>query len=226
MTSLSVFDRLQAHVLRSFTSHDNALPIGRICALMRTDAQSSVFKACQLLVESGKLVINHNDTWSLAPIQLPELAPPTPGTELQRTVALMSTLLVEHGLTEKGWRPAVDGSKTRSAYCDFQRKVISISKYYVSSSISKTNTLNDVRDLCLGEIAFVLAARGAYDAEWKKLAMSIGSSGRVRISKFTEGKFKAKCGCGYINRTYHRRPMGVCSQCKGQLTVCLNTLSS
>ena len=80
-------------------------------------------------------------------------------------------LMKKHGLLEKGWKFEFDNAKRRFGYCQYRPKIISISKH-----ISKLNSVEEVTDTILHEIAHALAGpKAGHYSKWKYQAMAIGA---------------------------------------------------
>jgi SprT protein len=118
-----------------------------------------------------------------------------------RTLALMH--MHKHGLIIEGWTFKFDNAKSRLGLCSHRRRIISVSKHYV--------TLNDqplIEDTILHEIAHALCGHEAgHNWEWKATAKKIGSRG-VRQKSANEvnsvkGKYAMICEkCGEIGRRH------------------------
>lgn len=87
-------------------------------------------------------------------------------------------LFLEHGVPLY-WSFGFDNGKRRYGICNYVKKEIRVSRYYVTSS---QVTLDDVKNLILHEIAHVLAGWGAsHGPKWKKICKRIGCDGNTCI---------------------------------------------
>lgn len=87
---------------------------------------------------------------------------------------LAISLMREHDREGKldGWRFEFDNAIRRAGLCSYRRKVISLSRHFVTM-----NDAGQVTDTILHEIAHVLAGPAAkHGYQWKVIARSIGCS--------------------------------------------------
>ena len=123
-------------------------------------------------------VPNRNGEWCVPYAQLEVLENRADYTELE-TAALTraNELLREHNLSD--WRAQLDDADSRAGCCNYSAKVISISRQHLRQAAEA-----EWNDTILHEIAHALAgARHGHDAVWKKIALSIGCSGKVRADE-------------------------------------------
>lgn len=131
---------------------------------------------------------------------------------------LAHKLMHTHGLIEKGWTFALDRAKMRCGQCDFNNKVISLSKYYVrDSSVPQS----DIRNTILHEIAHALAGdQAAHGPIWKATAIAIGCDGATtnRLWGGVPSRYKISCRCGAVNAYRHnltsKFKRNVCAKCR------------
>lgn len=108
-----------------------------------------------------------------------------------------------HGLSKSGWRFAFDESVSHFGCCSYREKVI-----FLSRPMTLTITEEKTIDTILHECAHALIGPGHnHDAEWKKVAKSIGCRGErcgninkealseVRLEKFKKLKYKYTYTC-------------------------------
>ncbi len=122
-----------------------------------------------------------------------------------------------------GWTLVLNRRKREMGLCDFDRRIIALSVYFIS--------LNDdeaIRDTLLHEIAHALVGPGhGHDQTWKQQCMAIGARPQ-RLSfeaVMPAGSWQAVCGaCGMVHHK-HRRPKRAvgwycrfCGPVQGQLT--------
>ena len=110
------------------------------------------------------------------------------------------------------WIFKINRQKCSCGECDYRKKSISISKYYL-----KNAKIDDMVNTILHEIAHVLTPRHHHDKIWKSVALSIGATGnRVhKTAKRIKGNVRYKCPkCGKISY-YHRtlKRLKACRQC-------------
>lgn len=85
---------------------------------------------------------------------------------------LAKSLLVEHGLTDKGWKLDWLLAGTTFGRCRYIEKTI-----YLSGPLVSRNTLELVKDTILHEIAHALTGPGHHhDSYWQETATRIGAA--------------------------------------------------
>jgi transposase len=132
---------------------------------------------------------------------------------IQDYQALADSLLAKHGLTAKGWSIGLDDSKSRFGICRQLKKRISLSRHLIT-----LNSIQAVTDTILHEIAHALApARSYHNAEWQRIALSIGCNGERCYNNSVITPPKAYTGtCPNCKRVIsrHRRARGLaCGRC-------------
>lgn len=126
------------------------------------------------------------------------------GTRTQQLVDLVTTLMGQHGLTEKGWVFVLDNSVSRAGCCFHHTKTVSMSKHL---SHSKEHGMDEVRNILLHEIAHALAGPGAkHGVEWKEIALRIGCDGHRchNLELKPHSQVLACVLCGFVNGVRHR----------------------
>lgn len=110
-------------------------------------------------------------------------------------------LMAAHGL--RGWSFGFNRRKEATGLCDFHRRAIELSIYFV-----ERNPHEEIRDTILHEIAHALVGPGhGHDNVWKRKCVAIGARPeRTGEAEMPPGRWQARCGrCGKeFNR--HRRP--------------------
>ncbi len=148
--------------------------------------------------------------------------------ELHDGCFLAQQLLTQHGLTEKGWRVQLDRAKRRCGQCRYRSRVISLSEFHV-----KNNSIEEVRDTILHEIAHALVGPGHHHNHvWQAMCVRIGAKPRRLAGEnvvSVKGRWTAQClNC---QRSYyrHRRPQQLtgyrCCACKQDITPWKQTFS-
>lgn len=117
-------------------------------------------------------------------------------------LALGKQLMLQHGLTQKGWAFGLDNAVKRFGVCKHRSRIITISK-----PLSLLNNELDVKDVILHEIAHALVGRGhGHDIVWKAKCVEIGAKpDRCYDSEAVETptlRYYAKCGA--CNKEYQR----------------------
>jgi len=87
-------------------------------------------------------------------------------------VQLGYKLMLEHGLVGKGWKFELDSAVRRFGCCNYTQRKISI-----SSALAALNSVSEVTETILHEIAHALAyykGELRHGAIWKSVAKSIG----------------------------------------------------
>lgn len=91
--------------------------------------------------------------------------------DLQDASALAISLLETHGLYSKGYRFEFDNAKRRFGACDYNRKVMSLSR-----PLTELRTPDNVRNTVLHEIAHAIVGPGmGHGRVWKLMAVAIGA---------------------------------------------------
>ena len=119
-------------------------------------------------------------------------------------------LMHQHNL--EGWQIQFDHARRRAGLCDYNRKVISLSRHYVRHAEAA-----HITDTLLHEIAHALVGpKHGHDAVWRQKARQIGCSAtRCHSLNFSGERWLMVCpnGCFEVGR--HRRKKGlVCAKCK------------
>ena len=77
-------------------------------------------------------------------------------------------LMNKHGLTN--WTFKIDNAKKRFGYCSNGKRTISL-----SGPLTELNSMEQVRDTILHEIAHALAPRAGHGLEWRRMCLRIGA---------------------------------------------------
>jgi len=120
------------------------------------------------------------------------------------TVAI--ELMKQHGLND--WRFEYDRAKRRAGLCNYRKKVISLSSFYVEKNMDK---FEDIKDTILHEIAHAIAGfKAGHGWEWKLVCMRIGANPKrcydSQVIEMPEGRWKATCQGCQKKFHMHRRP--------------------
>ena len=129
---------------------------------------------------------------------------------LADAIETATELMQQHGLT--GWRVKLDHARRRAGQCDYNTKVISLSRLYVRSAEK-----DHIRDTILHEIAHALVGpHHGHDAVWRQKAREIGCSAtRCHSLSFSKARWVMRCPNGCFSVERHRRKSGlVCAACK------------
>ena len=133
-------------------------------------------------------------------------------------------LMIEHGLTQKGWTLRFDNSKRRAGLCceSWKGNYISLSRV-----VMPLKTDESVKDTILHEIAHALVGcKHGHNSVWVRKAKEIGCKGErcYKESAFVEGgkeailsqaKYHMTCqNCGNVSAA-HRKPKRkkACGKC-------------
>jgi predicted SprT family Zn-dependent metalloprotease len=121
-----------------------------------------------------------------------------------------------YGLTD--WSFSYDHAKRRMGACHFSKKMITLSKHYVTR-----NDFANIEDTILHEIAHALdhKKRGTSDhgPKWKAIARQIGcKAARCGSAEMPKGRFKYQCPNCKMKIHKHRRlkHQNVCLKCCNQ----------
>ena len=112
-------------------------------------------------------------------------------------------LMNQHGLVQ--WTFQFDRAKRRAGLCQHRRQTISISVNYVHR-----NTIEDIKDTILHEIAHALVGPGhGHNRTWKLMCVKIGAKPQRCCGEHVDmpkGHWQALCkGCKKVFHK-HRRP--------------------
>ena len=136
--------------------------------------------------------------------------------EVSVAIRLATSLMREHGLTEKGWRFQLDRAVRRFGCCMHYSKRISLSE-----PLTRLNCQSEVTNTILHEIAHALVGpRHGHDAVWKAKCREIGARPERCYSTkdvtAVPSKYIAKCICGKIHRRNKVPPKHISYSCKCQ----------
>ena len=123
-------------------------------------------------------------------------------------------LVEDHSIN--GWTVIFDRCKRRFGYCQYDKKIISLSEILIL-----INTVERVRNTILHEIAHVIVGRGfGHGTTWSRLASKLGCPTRRNYScnntNIPKGLYSLICdACGKTTQWYRRpeisRSCGRCS---------------
>lgn len=122
-----------------------------------------------------------------------------------------------HVVDHNKWKFAVNKSTTKAGLCDFNKKTVYFSKYFLANDLI---AIDKKQDIVLHEIAHILAGYDAgHNKHWKRIAISIGCSGKRTCSNFlrkSDYKYVKKCGFGcsmsFNVNTKSQRKVTVCTK--------------
>ena len=135
-------------------------------------------------------------------------------SELRAQVRDLAVELIELHLAGTGWSFGFDQAVKRFGQCSFSKRRIT-----VSFVLCRVNTMEEIRDTLLHEIAHALAGpSNGHNHVWKRIARSIGCSGTTTA---TEGKldeaslpWKGTCPNGHtVHRARAPQRDSSCNRC-------------
>ncbi len=129
---------------------------------------------------------------------------------LADAIETATQLMQEYGLV--GWRVKLDNARRRAGQCDYNSRVISLSRLYARNADN-----NHIRDTILHEIAHALVGpHHGHDAVWRQKAREIGCTAtRCHTLNFSRARWQMKCPNGCFSIERHRRKFGlICTKCK------------
>lgn len=137
---------------------------------------------------------------------------------MEQCTSLALRLMKKHGLIAKGWKFGYDRAKSRCGVCDYNGRIIKLSKYYV---MDKSVHWRDIKNTILHEIAHAIAGyEAAHDANWRRVAVAIGCSGSTcnTVWKGATANYRFWCNCKRVDvlryRLTEKFKKGVCASCK------------
>jgi predicted SprT family Zn-dependent metalloprotease len=134
---------------------------------------------------------------------------------------LANSLMEKHGVKTQGWRFAFDDSVAHFGLCSYRQKVI-----FLSRPMTLTITEEKVTDTILHEIAHILCPGHGHDAEWKRVAKSIGCRGErcgnianeaiseTRLEKFKKYKYNFTYTCPQCNNVTYSNDLWRGATCR------------
>ena len=119
--------------------------------------------------------------------------------ELRQANKLAIELMEQHGLLDKGWHFAFDRANKRFGSCQYYRKRITLSK-----PLTELNSVQEVRNTILHEIAHALTPGQNHNHIWRAKAQAIGCTGDRCYSseKVTRPVLKYIAVCSSCKRQY------------------------
>lgn len=124
--------------------------------------------------------------------------------------------MVQYDLIEQGWSFRLDTAKRRFGCCMRRQKVISL-----SAPLTRLNSVEDVKDVILHEIAHALAGPNVHHGpEWKAICIRIGAKPERCYNEelviTPPSKYHATCECGKVYKRHQRPQKGRLYFCKCQ----------
>lgn len=112
-------------------------------------------------------------------------------------------LLADKMLDSQGWKFKYDTSKSRAGLCDYNKKIISLSKHLV---LNTEISYDQIHNTLLHEIAHAIV--GPYhhhNSVWRKKALEIGCDGkRCHNMQIAKPKYFLICEHNCFKKKYHR----------------------
>ncbi len=130
-------------------------------------------------------------------------------------------LMNRHGLV--GWRVKLDHARRRAGQCDYNSRVISLSRLYIRKADK-----DHIRDTILHEIAHaIVGPRHGHDVVWRQKAREIGCTAtRCHTLDFSRARWQMICPNGCFSIERHRRKTGlVCMKCKTEVRFVVNPIA-
>ncbi len=132
---------------------------------------------------------------------------------------LARELIARHGLS--GWRFSFDHARRRFGRCDYTNRRITLSR-----PLTLLNTLDEVRDTILHEIAHALCPKDGHGARWRATCRRIGAKPARCYSDATvlsppRAPAPYRFGCPrcdwWVDRRRLSRRAYLCKHCRGKV---------
>lgn len=122
--------------------------------------------------------------------------------ELVQANALAISLMEKHGLSQTGWKFQFDKSTRRFGYCNYRKRVVS-----VSYKLTELNEEKDVRNTILHEIAHALVDfNSGHGPVWKAKHREIGGDGeRLYKNHVNRPEPRYTATCQNCKRVYRKQ---------------------
>lgn len=134
---------------------------------------------------------------------------------------LAKQLMHEHGLDVLGWTFGFDHARRRFGRCDYTHKRITLSR-----ALTFLNSIDEVRDTVLHEIAHALTPGAGHGPRWRAMCQRIGAravrcydDGSVLSPPPRSARYQIGClACGWWAPRHRRsRRRYVCTLCRGKV---------
>lgn len=125
-------------------------------------------------------------------------------------------LMTKHEIVQQGWRFEFDRAKRRFGCCKYRSKLISLSMY-----LTELNSVDDVKDTILHEIAHALCPKQGHNEVWRRKAIEIGCNGKRCYDgdkvETVNGNYVATCnGCKKVHTRFRKSKYSQsCGHCSG-----------
>ena len=131
---------------------------------------------------------------------------------------LARELIARHGLA--GWRFSFDHARRRFGRCDYTNRRITLSR-----PLTLLNTLDEVRDTILHEIAHALCPKDGHGARWRATCRRIGRTNRALLQRRDGSSRRRRApyrfGCPrcdwWVDRRRLSRRAYLCKHCRGRV---------
>ena len=133
-------------------------------------------------------------------------------TSLSNTV---HDLFVENGIPE--WRVAFDRCLTRAGLCDYAKKQVSISRFFVQSP---SVTYHELFNIIYHEVAHAITPGHKHDNVWRDTARRLGGDGNRLCKAFHPPAYTGFCKCTDVCHYRHKVRANQVPRCK----ICLDTI--
>src|SRR4051812_20322172 len=138
---------------------------------------------------------------------------------LYEAAHLARNLMSQHGLA--GWKFTFDHARRRFGKCDYTHRRITLSR-----PLTLLNTLDEVRDTILHEIAHALCPKDGHGARWRAICRKIGAKpmrcyNDAQVVSPPRRPAPYRFGCArcdwWVERRRRSRSIYVCKICRGKV---------
>jgi hypothetical protein len=117
----------------------------------------------------------------------------------------------------EGWQFRIDKAKTRAGICNYAKREICLSRYFLASQLVNYASFYNI---ILHEIAHAITPGHGHDIVWQAVARGMGCDGNTHCAPFCNHKYIGMCKCQDRKHFRHQlkaRCMVICKNCKSEV---------